>query len=139
MISAVRWVCRPYLRQEGDGTWRTHPKDVGKVNIYNGGAWNMLTIPAGFICDGASIPLIGFLRTFLPKSRANNAGVVHDYLYRRCGYYTRSEADMIFRLLLEKEQFDSWWSGFKWHKIGVPLGYWAVRVFGGLFYKGGVK
>lgn len=136
MITQVRWIQRPYLLQNGEGVWETHPTENIIVEVYNGKWWSRIAVPPGFVCDGASIPLIGLFRTFLPKSRANNAGVIHDYLYGRKAYYSRKDSDEIFRKLLELEEFDSRYAQWKWRAIGVPMAYWAVRVFGRFFFKG---
>lgn len=122
-------------------------------------------VPEGYKTDGATIPF--FARCFLPKNLANNAGVVHDYLYQ-----TPAERDtMILKFDLAPAEVDRRWVADRiflgllrkvdltkkreyktniaalvynpvgvvrnciFHWIGVPLGYMAIRLFGGIFYK----
>ena len=64
-----------------------------------GSADNEIAVPAGFICDGASIPW-GLYNLMRPEGDLFPAGVVHDYLYRRktpAGYVppTRQEAERL--------------------------------------------
>ena len=86
-----------------------------------------ITVPAGFIYDGASIPrpcwsLIGLS----PFGRILGAATVHDWLYVRSGnvaegYYPKTQADIIFYNLMRQ-------SDISWHQ--AKLAYWAVCVFG---------
>ena len=56
----------------------------------------IITVPAGFITDFASIPR-GLWWLYPPTGRYGKAAVIHDYLYRTPGYQcTRKEADQIF-------------------------------------------
>ena len=86
-----------------------------------------LTIPAGFITDGASIPRL-LWPLFSPTGKHMRAAVVHDYLYHLCkscgraGVRSRKMADKLFLLAM----LDSGVS-----PIRAKLMYWAVRVFGG--------
>lgn len=146
----------------------------GEVKVEVRGVLFRLEINPGYNCDGASLPLWVFgllavsavllgsaflneallyllaLVCFAPKSRADTAGIVHDFLYgggcsvfsagygdRR--YFTRREADIIFRELLKKEKFFGWFPrtrGIMWRILGVWAYYFAVRAAGFLFYKG---
>lgn len=125
----------------------------------------VMEVPEGYKTDGATIPF--FARCFLPKNLANNAGVVHDYLYQTPGM----RDNLLLKLNLEPAKIDRRWVADHifyallrqvdlanymkyeprlaalvynpvgvvrhciFHWIGVPLGYMAIRVFGGLFYK----
>jgi hypothetical protein len=87
-----------------------------------------LTVPAGFVFDGASIPRF-FWRIaghpMLPRYIA--AAVVHDYLYGLLGPYdngyemTRKEADLLFYDMLRTD-------GVSWLKANEM--YYAVRAGG---------
>lgn len=66
-----------------------------------------ICVPAGFTCDGQSIPrLLWILDT--PQGRGARAGMVHDYLYWLNGRphpqtgrtYSRAAADKIYRAAL---------------------------------------
>lgn len=75
----------------GGDMWRVH-EDV----IYDAGASGIITIPAGFECDLASIPHA------LPLAMAVNteaAALVHDWLYVT-GKFSRKTSDAILYLAL---------------------------------------
>lgn len=97
-------------------------KDV-KVNLPGKGA---LRIKAGFRFDGASIPRLFWSTTYHPfHHRVIIAALVHDALYAS-EIFERSEADNVFRLILEKWGVP-WWDR---NKMWV-----AVRTFGGSVWK----
>lgn len=86
---------------------------------------DVITVPAGFITDFASIPRF-LWAIYPPTGRWGKAAVVHDYLYRT-GVRPRLECDAIF---LEAMTV-----------LGVPYArrmamYWAVRLGGRGAYKG---
>ena len=69
--------------------------------VYRTRAWRLITVPAGFETDFASIPR--GLWNILPKhGRQDKAAVLHDYLYVHNGV-TRAEADALFREAMEAE------------------------------------
>lgn len=88
------------------------------------------TVPAGYRCDGASIPRFAWTMTgLLPDGLHRAAALVHDYLYSEGGStirygapftYSRRQADKIFREILTELHL------IKWHiavlYIGVRLG-----------------
>ena len=87
------------------------------------------TVPAGFSCDGCSVP------TFLWDSvspqldpRTLRGAIVHDYIYRgNVPGINRKEADILLRELIKED-------GFSAFKAGVV--YWGVRLAGGGNYHG---
>lgn len=89
-----------------------------------------ITVPTGFITDGASIPQL-FWAILGPHGTYFPAAVIHDYLYNKAsdgsfGDLTRAEADQIFLDAMES-------IGVSWltrHTI-----YYAVRLFGWTSYK----
>ena len=88
-----------------------------------------LTVPAGFQCDGASVPR--FLWSSVSPAidpRTLRAAVVHDYLYRNAPEnWTRKDADELFYDFIREDGL-SWWKSQK--------AYWGVRLFGGSSWKG---
>ena len=65
------------------------------------GAPRLITAPAGFICDGASIPRWAWTTIGGPfTGKYREAAVIHDWLYRS-GLVTRKEADKIFEEAME--------------------------------------
>ena len=88
-----------------------------------------ITVPTGFITDGASIPKM-FHNILGPFGCYFHAALIHDYLYSpsSTGHFEtdRQEADMIFKEAM--------------FNVGVPwptreIIYRAVRLFGGASYK----
>src|SRR5512137_826013 len=85
--------CSPVIIEKiiGGDLWRTH-EDV----VYDAGASGIITIPAGFETDLASIPHA------LPLSMAVNteaAAIVHDWLYTT-GRLSRKTSDAVLFLAL---------------------------------------
>ena len=83
----------------------------------------MLTIPAGFASDGASVPRF-FWRCVFPPGHpgAMPAALAHDWLYRRdVSGWTRLMADTLFAVLLLV-------CGIAWHR--AALAFLGVRLFG---------
>lgn len=91
-----------------------------------------VTIKAGFLSDGASIPRVCWSIIGHPYEGYLQAAAVHDWLYRKGnGYdFTRAEADMVLRDLMEDLGY-SWakrwafWSAVRaggwrsWQKKGI--------------------
>lgn len=79
------------------------------------GSGQKITVPAGFVSDGCSIPW--FARSFFPTlGKAAKAGVLHDYLL--WAGYSKREAASIFLESMEV-------LGVK--KIRRTLMYWSVK------------
>ncbi|MBR7107709.1 MAG: DUF1353 domain-containing protein [Lentisphaeria bacterium] len=87
------------------------------------------TVPAGFSCDGCSVP--AFLWDSVSPQldpRTLRGAIVHDYIYRgNVPEINRKEADMLLRELIKED-------GFPAFKAGVV--YWGVRLAGGGNYHG---
>jgi hypothetical protein len=88
-----------------------------------------VTLPKGFVSDGASIPKLARAIVGSPfEFEYLAAAVIHDALYRK-GYYdeiTRAQADLIFRDLLWDTKVSFW---------KIPPFYAAVRAGGWCSYK----
>ena len=85
------WFLTPLNLHDLDGT----RFELLSPLVYTTKASRIITVPAGFVTDFASIPR--FLWWRYPKSgKWNRAAVVHDYLYATNGC-TRGEADGIFK------------------------------------------
>jgi len=83
----------------------------------------VLTVPKGFDTDCASVP-VGF-RWLIPfGGRKMKAATLHDYLYRN-KVVSRDQADKIFMEAMVAQKVPLW---------ERTIMYYAVRVFGGLFY-----
>ena len=88
-------------------------------------AWHeyTFTVPAGFACDGCSVP------TFLWDSispqidpRTLRGAVVHDYIYRgNVPGISREEADELFLDFIREDGLSS---------LRAYLAYWGVRLAG---------
>jgi hypothetical protein len=88
-----------------------------------------ITVPAGFVTDGASIPQ-AFWSILGPHGEYFPAALIHDYLYSDAstGFFntTRKQSDDIFK----EAMFNI---GVAWPKREII--YRAVRLFGGRNYK----
>jgi len=86
-----------------------------------------ITVPEGFVYDGASIPSVFWSVIRLsPFGRILGAATIHDWLYANAGrieegYYSKSKADIIFYNLMRESDI-SW--------IQCKLAHWAVSLFG---------
>lgn len=90
-----------------------------------------LTIPAGFVSDGASIPRFWWGRVPPFDGRYLGAFLAHDYLYSALNTtVSRAEADKLLYNDLRS-------SGMGY--ITANEVYYAVRAFGGACWKGQVK
>jgi hypothetical protein len=90
--------------------------------------WGKITVPLGFITDGASVPRI-FWNILSPFGEYAPAAIIHDFLYSKDsdGYeYERWECDQLF-LMAMKDCGVGW---IKRHAI-----YNAVRIGGWASYK----
>jgi Protein of unknown function (DUF1353) len=94
-----------------------------------------ITVPDGFLFDLSSVPR-AFWWLIAPFELSIVAPLLHDYLYGHGGVppegvhppraYTRREADVLFRNVMEREGVSAW------RRV---LGYAAVRAFGGAAWK----
>ena len=101
------------LREELTVTWR------GKT----------LVVPAGFECDGASVPrfLWGSVSPQIHPCTLRGA-VAHDYLYRhQSPGWTRKMADKLFYDLIREDGLP---------RMRAKKAYWGVRIFGGESWAG---
>jgi hypothetical protein len=83
----------------------------------------VITVPAGFNNDLASVPRLPFAY-WLAGGTAEKAGVVHDYLYSVKA--PRDLADEVFMAAMKAEAVPGW---------RRSLMYAAVRAFGGNYYQ----
>lgn len=81
-----------------------------------------ITVPAGFVCDGASIPRF-LWRLLSPLDLSECAWLLHDYLYRHGTEegWTRLEVDQLFDRINREHGVVRWkaWAAYK-----------GVRAFG---------
>ena len=94
---------------------------VYEVNGYR------ITVPKGFITDGASVPNI-LKPIYNPYGKYFPAAVVHDYLYSRINDtgINRTLADKIFNFIMKELKID---------RSTRRKFYWAVRCFGSTSWK----
>lgn len=81
-----------------------------------------ITVPAGFIFDGESIPSV--LQWLVPPFGQSRRGAcVHDWLYTNGGYFddggvfvsvTRSKADSVYKELVLTKGLPSWRANMRW-------------------------
>ena len=81
-------------------------------------------IPKGFITDFASVPR-GLWTFFPPDGQYTQAAVLHDFLYST-QMFDRKDCDNIFLEAMAVLKVKRW---------KRTIMYWAVRVFGGWYWK----
>lgn len=87
----------------------------------------VITVPAGFETDGASIPKL-FWTLFAPFGPYFHAAVIHDYLYSAHNdKFSRLQSDLIFKEAMYN-------SNVRWPTREVVFN--AVRSFGKPFFAG---
>jgi hypothetical protein len=91
-----------------------------------------ISVPKGFVYDGASVPRwLWSITDIRPDGLIRAPALIHDWLYRRGGNvngrrFSRKEADLLFCRMMKE-------SG-----IGImkcKMVYWAVRVFAGSYWQ----
>jgi len=98
----VRILNNPALRSDGT-TGRCFILQEPMYCVVDG---RVVTVPAGFNTDFASIP--GFATPIVPKlGKYNRAAILHDYIYRE-KTFSRAECDLIFRVAMQALGV-SWW------------------------------
>ncbi len=89
--------------------------------------WGVVSVPAGFIYNGASIPRLGQFVLGVSRygAQVRGAAIVHDFHYR---YHsrTRKQADQIFRWMLRANGIGS---------VKAALMYRTLRLFGGIAWR----
>jgi hypothetical protein len=86
-----------------------------------------ITVPEGFISDGASVPRFAWtISGIRPVGLISAAALVHDWLYVKGGVagpfrLTKKEADYLFYTMCKKAGMN---------KFKCKMAYWAVRMFG---------
>jgi hypothetical protein len=87
-----------------------------------------IVVPAGTLCDGASIPRCAWSIVGHPFDEYLEDSVLHDYLYSKANTeYSRAEADFLFKETMWNRQIDRW---------KILAMYSAVRAFGWRSFKG---
>lgn len=102
--------------------------------VYSSTLQAEITVPAGFRCDGESIPVS--LRWLVPPFGQSKRGAfVHDYLYRLGGYrtpdgrlvaVTRAQADAVYRELILAKGLPRWRATMR-HAVLRLVGWSAWR------------
>lgn len=102
-----------------DGRWMLLSPLVYKSDVLGVG---FVSVPGGFDTDFASVPRLPFMYWLL-GGRANQAAVIHDYLYRTA-IVTRAQADRVFAEAAGVEGV-SWLA--RWTMwTGLRVGGWAA-------------
>lgn len=122
--------------------WRTWSYKWTKDNIQR-----RIVIPAGFICDGASVPrFLWTITGITPDGMIRSAALVHDFLYKHGGklptgcyqqlakydwidlpiIWTRENADRIFCRIMRECGISM---------VKRRMAYRGVRMFGWMFFK----
>lgn len=96
-----------------------------KTFSYQDKVYGKITVPRGFKTDFASVPKLFHGVIDDDASYIREAAVIHDYLYSS-GELPRVECDKVLERAMKE-------LGAKWYQR--KLVYYAVRVFGGLYFK----
>jgi hypothetical protein len=109
-------------------------KLTADFRVYSQTVENEICVPAGFECDGESIPAC--LASIVPPFGVSRRGaVVHDYLYTNAGYRVefdsyngvyhidRKTADLVYKELLIAAKLQTWRA---WNR------YFQLRLYGWL-------
>lgn len=113
----------------GTNKWRLEERLV-----YTGSSYIVpIAVPTGFITDFASIPK--YLRFIIDNDDPiiRDGAVIHDYLYSICSNLKYSR---VTRKIADDLLFDAM-IDLGATRIKAYTAYYAVRLFGGLFYKKG--
>lgn len=85
----------------------------------------VIVVPAGTICDGASIPRIAWPIIGHPFDEYLEDAVLHDYLYSAANTeFSRMEADHLFRETMWNRNIPRWKIAAMWS--AVRLGGWRA-------------
>lgn len=102
--------------------WKTE-----QVLCYHTKNEQTITVPAGFLTDGASIPHIFWSIIGSPFGRYCNAAIIHDYLYFLVDR-TRQEADNIFYEAMTLLKVPFWRRKLMWLAVRIGAGWiWTER------------
>jgi hypothetical protein len=103
-------------------------KLTADFRVYSQTVENEICVPAGFECDGESIPAL--LHSVVPPFGVSRRGaVVHDYLYTHAAYRSpqflvpidRKTADLVYKELLIAAKLQTWRA---WNR------YFQLRLYG---------
>lgn len=89
----------------------------------------VITVPAGFVFDGASVPLL--LRFFVPMAHPNylQAAALHDWMIKS-KRHTRAECDRVFREALGALGMPNFWRDVMF--LAVRAGAQRAAIFNAL-------
>ncbi len=76
----------------------------------------VVSVPAGFITDLASIPKFFWALVGSPNGRYGKAAVIHDYLYFK-QIYSRQKSDRIFYEAMQSLQVPFWRRWSMYHSV----------------------
>ena len=100
----AQFLSRLQVEQQEDGcTWAV----LGPLRYVSPIHGSLITVPAGFVTDFASVPRLPFAY-WLAGNTAHAPAVVHDYLYQTQITKDRGLADAIFLEAMAVEG-DPWW------------------------------
>lgn len=110
------------VREIDDGHWKLFYNLSYRCDLLK----TTITVPAGFVTDFASIPRIP-LAYWLLGGTANEAAVIHDFLYRK-QFTTRKQADQVLLEAMVATDIIPWRRAMIY--FGVRIGGWYVWMNG---------
>jgi len=97
---------------------------------YQSAKYGLITVPAGFVSDGASVPRI-FWGLFPPFGEYFQAALIHDYLYTPANKtFSRAKSDKIFLEAMKQTKVSL---------ITRQIIYRSVQFGGIIHFKGQIK
>ncbi len=146
-----RFTCPVYTADVGRISYNRPVRVLTKMFDYYVGepnSGNVITVPAGYCSDGASVPRLLYF-VISPWGKYAQAAILHDLLYSTQKLYgekrrTRKECDLIFRMAIKDigrnlDEDDTQNSYSKRGTISAWFGWAAVRAFGYFSYRDGPK
>lgn len=100
---------------DGRGTWQL----IAPLAFLSA-LWGLLTVPAGFVTDFASVPRLPLV-FFLLGGIAHRAAVLHDWLYTN-HLFSRAQSDAVLRAAAIASGVPAWKAWALW--AGVRIGGW---------------
>lgn len=104
-IEILGAVPKPKLQPYKFGTKKVINLERYTLEFKLNGVWKIITVPAGFICDGSSLPIGLIFGKFDPDTWA--AFLIHDFLFAT-GQFNQEVADILYKKLLIVGKIKAW-------------------------------
>ena len=96
-----------------------HLKASRFIKLVEPFSYGAITVPAGFVCDGASIPKLFWSFVGSPFDKFLFAAVLHDWCCTDTENFTRKEADDLFLEAMEELGIPMWKRDIMWRAVSL--------------------